>query len=96
MTVSPKTIIYHCLIGLNVKVIQSSNSQHLNIMGKVIDETKKTLIIKTDRTEKQIPKKDSVFQFNLPDNCVVEVKGNLLLGRPEERIKKKISYKWNN
>ena len=96
MNITPKTIIHHCLIGLNVKIVQSSNSQYLNMIGKVIDETKKTLIIKINQKEKQIPKKNSVFLFQLSKNRAVEVKGDLLLGRPEERIKKKITYKWNN
>ncbi len=96
MIITPKTLIYHCLIGLKVKIVQSSNSQYLNLSGKIVDETKNTLIIKNEVKEMRIPKKNSVFQFYLSENYAVEVKGVLLLGRPEERIKKKISYKWNN
>ncbi len=96
MTITPKTLIHHCLIGLEVKIVKNPNSRYLAIMGTVIDETKNILVIKTERNEKQVPKKDSVFLFRLPDNRAVEVKGDLLLGRPEERIKKKISYKWMN
>lgn len=94
MPITPKTLIYHCLIGLDIKIVQSSNSQYLNIMGKVIDETKNTLMIKTKKKETRIPKKNSVFQFRLSTNQVIEVKGDLLIGLPEERIKKKIS-KWS-
>ncbi|NVM30799.1 MAG: ribonuclease P protein component 1 [Candidatus Helarchaeota archaeon] len=96
MTITPKTLIHHCLIGLMVKIIRSSNPTHLNLIGKIVDETKHTLIIKTDGKEKRIPKKDSVFQFHLSKNQVVEVVGDLLISRPEERIKKRITYKWNN
>ncbi|MFX1295088.1 MAG: ribonuclease P protein component 1 [Promethearchaeota archaeon] len=95
MIITPKSLIHHCIIGLNVKIIQSSNSQYLNIKGKVVDETKNTFLIKTERKETRIPKKNSVFQFQLPNNYIVEVKGDLLIGRPEQRIKKKIRYKWN-
>jgi ribonuclease P protein subunit POP4 len=96
MPITPKTLIHHCLIGLEVKIIGSSNVKNLNIMGKVIDETRNTLIIKTNKKEAQIPKKNSIFRFRLSNNQAVEVKGDLLLGRPEERVKKRISYKWNN
>ncbi len=95
MTLSPKTLIYHCLIGLKVKIVKSFNPFHLKVKGKVVDETKNTLIIKTEKNEKRIPKKNCTFQFYLPDNQIVEVKGDLLLGRPEERIKKRIKNKWN-
>ena len=96
MPITPKTLIHHCLIGLEVKIIQSTNEKNLNIMGKVIDETKNTLIIKINKKEAQIAKKNSIFQFRLSEDQAVEVKGDLLLGRPEERIKRKISYKWIN
>ena len=96
MTITPKTLIHHCLIGLRAKIVQSSNSQYLNFERKIIDETKNTLIFKINEKEKRIPKKNSVFKFYLTDTTIVEVNGKLLLGRPEERIKKKISYKWNN
>ncbi|HUY01333.1 MAG TPA: ribonuclease P protein component 1 [Candidatus Deferrimicrobium sp.] len=94
MTVTPKTLIYHCLIGLEVKIVQSSNQNYHNLNGKVVDETKNTLIIEIGDKEKRIPKKNSTFQFRLQNKKAVEVNGKLLLGRPEERIKKKISYKW--
>lgn len=96
MIITPKTIIHHCLIGLKVKIIKSSNPQYLNIVGKVIDETKNTLIIESGGKEKQIPKQNCIFQFYLSKQQAVEVNGHLLQGRPEERIKKRITYKWKN
>jgi ribonuclease P protein subunit POP4 len=94
MSITPKTIIYHCLIGLEVKIMESSNPNYLNLTGKVVDETKNTLIIEIAQKEKRIPKRNSIFQFRLQNNKAVEIQGTLLVGRPEERIKKKISYKW--
>ncbi|MHA1131696.1 MAG: ribonuclease P protein component 1 [Candidatus Helarchaeota archaeon] len=96
MTITPKTLLHHCLIGLAVKIVKSSNAHYSAMMGRVINETKNMLIIKTEKNEKRIPKQGSVFLFWLPDHRAVEVKGKLLIGRPEERIKKKISYKWLN
>ena len=96
MVITPKTLIYHCLIGLEAKIVQSSNPQYVNINGKVIDETKNTLIIEIGNKEIQIPKRNSLFQFRLSKTKAVEVDGNLLIGRPEERIKKRIKNKWVN
>ncbi len=96
MKITPKTIIYHCLIGLKVKIVQCSNPQYLNMIGKIIDETKNTLIIEINGKEKQIPKNNCVFQFYLSETRAVEVYGKLLIGRPEERVKKRITHKWNN
>lgn len=96
MTISPKTLIHHCLIGLKVKIVQSSNPQLINITGKIVDETKNTLMIQMGKKQKHIPKKDCLFHFFLSETLSVEIVGNLLIGRPEERIKKRFSYKWNN
>ena len=75
MVITPKTLIYHCLIGLEAKIVQSSNPQYVNINGKVIDETKNTLIIEIGNKEIQIPKRNSLFQFRLSKTKAVEVDG---------------------
>ena len=43
--ISSKNIFYHELIGLELKVVDSSNPSLIGLMGTVIDETKKTLLI---------------------------------------------------
>ena len=44
-TISSKNIFYHELIGLELKVVDSSNPSLIGLCGTVIDETKKTLLI---------------------------------------------------
>lgn len=82
-------IVHHELIGLYVKVVYNSQT----LCGVVIDETKNTVKIevKTEKgkSEKLISKNNSVFQFRLPDGKWVEIKGNILSIRPEDRIKKR-------
>ena len=39
--------------------------------------------------EKSIEKRNSIFIFTLPNGVNIEVDGRLLVGRPEDRIKKK-------
>jgi len=56
----------------------------------VIDESFKTLEIETKLGEKTIPKENTTFVFTIPDKTKVQVVGKILLGRPEDRIKKKL------
>lgn len=72
------------LIGRKVKVGKHE--------GKIIDETKNMLIIETKKGIKKIPKKGKIFEFKYKGKKI-KIEGNFLIGRPEERIKKKISIK---
>ena len=90
MPITPSNIARHELIGLKVRVVSAADPTHAKVSGKVVFETNRMLQIETSRKEKSVPKEDSVFVFTLPDSTKVEVDGNLLLGRPEERIKKKL------
>lgn len=91
MPITPKNIVRHELIGLRVRIVKSSDPTHAKISGKVIDETYNTLKIETAKAarEKTIPKRNSIFIFTLPNKTKVQVDGRLLVGRPEDRIKKK-------
>ena len=93
MTVTP-TILQHEFIGLEAKVVRSSNRSQIGIRGKVLDETKKTLIISHNDKEKRIIKGTSTFQFTFPDKTVIEVEGKVFVGRPEDRAKKIVRKNW--
>jgi len=88
------TILQSELIGLNAKVTRSTNRNSMGISGKVIDETRNTLVIRQNDDDKAIPKETTVFQFTLPSGTVVEVEGNAIIGRPEDRVKKKPRRQW--
>ena len=85
----PSNIIKHELIGLSVEVVENTNKRNVGIKGKVIDETRNTLTIKTSKGEKKIVKENSKFMFTLPNKKKVIVVGSLIVGKPEIRIKKK-------
>ncbi len=88
--ITPHNILKHELIGLPVEIVSSTNLSLLGIKGKVVFETRNTLIIEKEGCSKEItvPKDIAVFKFKL-DNCSVEVIGKLLIGRPEDRLKRK-------
>jgi ribonuclease P protein subunit POP4 len=76
------------LIGLEVRIVNSSNPSLLGVSGRVVDETKKTLVIESGGKAKVVPKSTSLFIITLPGGQEVEVEGGRILGRPEDRIKK--------
>lgn len=83
-----RNILRHELIGLHCEVISSKNKSHVGIKGKIIDETMKTIVI----NGKRVPKQNTTFRIKLNEKKI-NIDGNHLLSRPEDRIKKKIR-KW--
>ena len=87
--ITSKNLVHHEFIGLNVQVTNVKNKS-LNLKGTVIDETKNTIKIEgLDNTEKMIPKQGTLFVFEIPNGEKVEIDGNILSIRPEDRIKKR-------
>ena len=74
------------LIGRPIKVIGAENKSCLGISGVVVDETKYLIIIRTPKGVKKLQKKGSVFRIMHLEKTF-DVKGELLIGAPEERIK---------
>lgn len=88
---TPQNLVKHELIGLMAKVAESKNPKSVGLSGKVIDETRNTLIIeKKDGKEAKLIKEGNVFIFDLGGQKV-RVDGKVLVARPEDRIKKKFS-----
>jgi len=81
-------------IGTEAKIVRSINSGYVGIKGKVIDETRNTFTILQGNERKKIVKEVSTFQFKFPDGSIVEIDGVLLVGRPEDRLKKQVRRLW--
>ena len=92
MVITPENLVYHELNGLEVEILESSNPSLKGIKGKVVEETKKTLVVENGRT-RRVPKKDNVFVFRLQANQKVRIDGNLLLSSPEDRIGRKMKLR---
>lgn len=90
---TPENLVRHELIGLKAKVVDSSNPKNVGIKGRIVDETRNILVIeKTDGKEVKLVKEENVFVFDLGGERI-SVEGKILVGRPEDRIKKKFR-KW--
>ena len=90
MPITPHNLVRHELIGLKVRIKQSTNKFQVGLRGRVVDETYKMLKIETKKDEKSIPKDITIFIFTLPNGTKVKVDGKVLISRPEDRIKKKL------
>ena len=93
MPIDPSTIRAHEWIGLRVKVLSAPDPGICGATGKVEDESRNTLTIRTDHRSLKVPKEKSSFLVELPGKQSVEVQGETVRYRPEDRVKRGIG-KW--
>jgi ribonuclease P protein subunit POP4 len=93
MKITPD-IIRHEFIGTQAKIASSPNSCCVGLSGEVTDETKNTFTLSRNGNAKRIIKDSAVFDFKFSDGTVVEIDGKLLVGRSEDRLKKKVKRLW--
>jgi len=74
-------------IGLEVEVVSSPNRIYEHVKGKVVDESKNTLIISSNETEWIVPKSPNEFLFTYEGKKFM-INGSEIQHRPEDRIKK--------
>lgn len=91
--ITRNNIYYHELIGLRVRIIRYSDPGLVNVEGVVIDETQKTLVIEVDDKRIRVFKSNGVFEFNLPSGESIVIKGDEIIGRPWDRLKRVLSAK---
>lgn len=82
-----KNLIYHELIGLDVIIADHVDRSLVGRRGKVVDEYMNVLIVDDGIKKIKVPKLGGRFIFKLPKEDVV-VRGELIIGRPEDRIKR--------
>lgn len=93
MKVTPEIIQYE-FIGTQVKVHKSMHPDYVGISGKVIDETRNTFTLLHEGRRKMVVKELATFHFKFQDGTIVEIDGKLLVGRPEDRLKKHVRRLW--
>ncbi len=81
-------------MGLMMEVEDSSNKDMIGLRGRVVDETRNTFVIETEQSEeKRIPKAGNVFIFSLEGGVRARVRGDMLIARPEDRIKRGAAHR---
>ena len=93
MKVTPDIIRYE-FIGAEGNVAQSPHEDYVGVGGQVIGETKNTFTFRSEGKAKSIVKESAVFNFKFNDGTIVQINGKLLVGRPEDRLKKSIKRLW--
>jgi ribonuclease P protein subunit POP4 len=89
-----RDILRQELIGLEARVVKSTNPSLLKIKGKVIDETLNTLTILSSGEKKTVAKDTATFCLRLQSGERLEVEGKQLIKRPEDRVKMKTKRIW--
>lgn len=87
---APENLARHELIGLYATVDDSTNPCQRGLFGKVVDETRNTFLLETERGIKRIPKSNTSLIFTLPDGRRVRAAGSILISQPENRISKRM------
>ena len=86
---TPRNILRHELLGLEVKAKPVKGGYVHE--GEVVGETRNTLrVLRRDGRLVMLPKEAYRFEFTLPSGERVLVEGWALVGRPEERLKRRI------
>ena len=86
-----RNIVLHELIGLDVVVTRSADPSRYGIKGRVINETKNTLVIRTVGGVKTVPKLSSTFKFLFGKKRFI-VCGEEINFRPHERLEKSLRF----
>jgi ribonuclease P protein subunit POP4 len=87
MSVTRNNIHKHELIGLNIRIVSSSDKRWNGISAKIVDETKNTFKIDIMGKEKVLQKKETVFTIKIGKE-EVNLDASRITFRPEDRIKK--------
>ncbi len=87
-------IIREEFIGTEGKIARSPNKAYVGLSGEVVDETRNTFTMQKAGKQKKVIKDGAVFHFKFSDGTVVEIDGSLLVGRPEDRLKKTVKRLW--
>jgi len=93
MKVTPDVLRYE-LIGTEARVSRSRHPGYVGISGKIIDETRNTFTILYEGKRKIVIKDSAIFHLKFSDGTIVEIDGKLLVGKPEDRLKRRVRRLW--
>jgi ribonuclease P protein subunit POP4 len=93
MKITPDIIRYE-FIGSGAEITRSPHGGYVGLGGIVVGETRNTFSLISEGQVKSVIKEQAVFNFKFGDGTVAEIDGKLLVGRPEDRLKKSIKRLW--
>ncbi|MBI1972567.1 ribonuclease P protein subunit [Candidatus Woesearchaeota archaeon] len=87
MRIARKEVPRRELIGIEAEVADATNKDLKGIKGIIVGETKNTLVIEQDNKTKVLLKEHVTLNIKMDGNFV-RIDGRMLLGRPDDRVKK--------
>jgi len=88
--VTPYNVLRHELVGLSAKVAESADPSQKGASGVITNETRDTITLTSRGRKRTVAKKDVTLSIHTESGLKLLVNGSLFLGRPEDRIKKKV------
>lgn len=86
MTVNCENVLSQGIIGLQARILESTDSTIQGIAGTIVFETKNTIFIRKDSVIRQIAKSVAKKLEIQTSSCACFISGSALIGRPEDRI----------
>ncbi len=86
MTVNCENVLSQGIIGLQAKILESTDSTIQGIAGTIVFETKNTIFIRKDSVIRQVAKSVAKKLEIQTSSCACFISGSALIGRPEDRI----------
>jgi ribonuclease P protein subunit POP4 len=84
--ITPENVLYHEIVGLKTKVVQSSDPTLTGLQGVTVFETRNTLSIRTGQSVKMVPKASATkIEVSTPSGACF-ISGSSLIGKPENRV----------
>ena len=87
MSRTSQNLVFHELIGLECRILHSTDPTQTGLQGKVTGETRNTITLKTNSKEATLQKRNLTLEFDL-QATTVRLDGRSLQGRPEDRLSK--------
>jgi len=84
MALTPATLVKHELVGLHVRVAESTDPNRVGTEGRVVAETMRTLSVGRDAGVVQVPKAGTTFEFRLTDEAAGVRKGAGAASKPTD------------
>ena len=84
--ISPENALVHEIVGLDAKIVESTDPTLQGISGTIVLETKNTISIRTGSSIKQVAKKAAKKIEIKTESGVCFISGSSMIGRPEDRL----------
>ena len=83
--ITSENITSHEFIGLDGRIVKSTNSEVIGLNGRIINETKSMFTLDTIKGIKDIAKSENSWEFVIDGGKVV-IEGAKIAKRPSDRI----------